>query len=588
MMERQREEPHHYHRHHRPNYSDQQEQLLNYYQHQHQLPHAQQHQLPHPQQHQHAHPQQHQHAHPHQHQYFNPQDPFAGQSQDHQFNYHNNHDNHSSNGTNSQPRSVEPNESFGGSGGGGLFSSNDRKRGRYLSGRVSSPDHMDDAVSVKLYVAPIVRTATDEEIRPLFEPHGSVVEVIFPKDKRSGQQQGYCFVKYATKEEADRAIRALNGQYIVPGEVAPIKVRYADGERERFGKVERDRLGKGEREHPGGGEFVDKLYVGGINKQASKQDIEEVFSPYGHVEDVYIARDALKQSRGCAFIRFSHRDMAVAAMKALNGTFTMKGCDQPLTVRFADPKKRRTGEFRGNYGFGGQNFGPCSQEPMMRPAPNFGDSIGVCNLPNPSYPVQEISINSQSQAFPHTIQPAIGAPHIIEQPIPPVRQPPTQLSQIPLQQTQASQKCLQPPQEAVSEMMKYTHNLEQQETLQIPLESQWTESNTLAVSVTSAAPAVPASPQTADPQECDWSEHSCPDGYKYYYNCTTCESRWEKPDEFTLFQQQLQKQKLPISRQQPCSLSASFCGEELDHTQKDLDHLQIQSETRPVIDPVCI
>lgn len=26
----------------------------------------------------------------------------------------------------------------------------------------------------------------------------------------------------------------------------------------------------------GGGEFVDKLYVGSINKQASKQEIEEV------------------------------------------------------------------------------------------------------------------------------------------------------------------------------------------------------------------------------------------------------------------------------------------------------------------------
>lgn len=34
-------------------------------------------------------------------------------------------------------------------------------------------------------------------------------------------------------------------------EAAPIKVRYADGERERLGKVERGRLVKGEREHPG-------------------------------------------------------------------------------------------------------------------------------------------------------------------------------------------------------------------------------------------------------------------------------------------------------------------------------------------------
>ncbi|KAG2309725.1 hypothetical protein Bca52824_029473 [Brassica carinata] len=36
--------------------------------------------------------------------------------------------------------------------------------------------------------------------------------------------------------------------------------------------------------------------------------------------------------------------MALEAIKALNGLFTMRGSDQPLIVRFADPKKPRLGE----------------------------------------------------------------------------------------------------------------------------------------------------------------------------------------------------------------------------------------------------
>lgn len=34
-------------------------------------------------------------------------------------------------------------------------------------------------------------------------------------------------------------------------------------------------------------------------------------------------------------------------------------------------------------------------------------------------------------------------------------------------------------------------------------------------------------PQSFDTEdlECDWSEHTCPDGDKYYYNCVTCESK---------------------------------------------------------------
>jgi RNA recognition motif-containing protein len=57
------------------------------------------------------------------------------------------------------------------------------------------------------------------------------------------------------------------------------------------------------------------------------------------VDDVYIMRDEQKQSRGCAFIKYPLREMAQAAINALNGNYTMPGCDQPLAVRFADPKR---------------------------------------------------------------------------------------------------------------------------------------------------------------------------------------------------------------------------------------------------------
>ncbi|KAK6941117.1 RNA recognition motif domain [Dillenia turbinata] len=55
-------------------------------------------------------------------------------------------------------------------------------------------------------------------IRPLFEQHGNVIEVIFIKDKRTGKQQGSCFVKFAMLEEAESAIRALHNQLTLPGE----------------------------------------------------------------------------------------------------------------------------------------------------------------------------------------------------------------------------------------------------------------------------------------------------------------------------------------------------------------------------------
>ncbi|XP_022959132.1 flowering time control protein FCA-like isoform X2 [Cucurbita moschata] len=233
-----------------------------------------------------------------------------------------------------------------------------QKRGYPFAGRGSSPDHSDRSSFAKLFVGSVPRTVTEEDIRPLFEEHGNVIEVALIKDKRTGQQQGCCFVKYTTPEEADRAIRNLHNQHTLPGGAGPIQVRYADGEQERLGAVE----------------F--KLFVGSLNKQASEKEVKEIFSPYGVVDDVYLMRDEMKQSRGCGFVKYSQRDMALAAINALNGRFTMGGCDQPLSVRFADPKKPRSGDSRGTPAFGGPGFGSRFQAPGPRPMPNFGEFMG--------------------------------------------------------------------------------------------------------------------------------------------------------------------------------------------------------------------
>ncbi|KAL3639482.1 hypothetical protein CASFOL_017389 [Castilleja foliolosa] len=40
------------------------------------------------------------------------------------------------------------------------------------------------------------------------------------------------------------------------------------------------------------------LFVGSLNKQATEKEVEEIFSPNGRVDEVYLMRDELKQSHG--------------------------------------------------------------------------------------------------------------------------------------------------------------------------------------------------------------------------------------------------------------------------------------------------
>ncbi|PON93153.1 RNA binding protein [Trema orientale] len=597
-----------------------------------------------------------------------------------------------------------------GGGGGGGFSSNyqgppppphlsGQKRGFPFSGRGGSPERFDRRSFAKLFVGSVPRTSTEEDIRPLFEDHGDVVEVALIRDKKTGQQQGCCFIKYATSEEADRAIRALHNQHTLPGGVGPIQVRYADGERERLGAVEY------------------KLFVGSLNKQATEKEVEEIFSQYGRVEDVYLMRDELKQSRGCGFVKYSQREMALAAINALNGSYTMRGCDQPLTVRFADPKRPRPGESRVP-AFGGPGFGPRFQGPGPRPVPNFGDPMRDQIPPNAWHPMSppnmgpsfnanihgsggqlrprsgdmalpvtsglvgshggpadssvlavpsSTSQQSFNQSMPqvapvgqqmsplqkpfqspqqlppplklHPQTPAsysqaqtsvaslqhLGQPHVsysssqtpLNQPLPsqlllgsnglqsisqpqvpqsvasgtvlqsppnlnltlatnpnqlpaapaqqqllqPFQQSPSHLAQMLSQQKQALQASFQSSQQAFSQLQQQLQLMQPsnqglilQQSSQDIKQQQWPGTVPQAVnslpaatasadvpSSTSAAPAVPLTNQAVAPVKCSWTEHTSPDGYKYYYNSVTGESKWEKPEELISYEQQQQR-----------------------------------------------
>ncbi|XP_028753567.1 flowering time control protein FCA [Neltuma alba] len=273
-----------------------------------------------------------------------------------------------------------------------------QKRGFPFSGRGGSPDRFGGESFAKLFVGSVPRTATEEDIRPLFEQHGNVVEVALIKDRKTGQQQGCCFIKYASPDEADQAIKALHNQHILPGGVGPIQVRYADGERERLGAVEY------------------KLFVGSLNKQATVKEVEEIFSKYGRVEDVYLMRDEKKQSRGCGFVKYSHRDMALAAINALNGIYTMRGCDQPLTVRFADPKRPRQGDSR-SPAFGSRfevpgprhpAFGPRFEAPSSIPPFIINDPLGdQASAPTAWRPMHPSNMGPSSNAGMHNLRPPL-------------------------------------------------------------------------------------------------------------------------------------------------------------------------------------
>jgi RNA recognition motif-containing protein len=61
---------------------------------------------------------------------------------------------------------------------------------------------------------------TNEQLRQLFEQHGSVIKVNVATDRETGKSRGFAFVEMADRAEAMNAINALNGHMINGRDIA--------------------------------------------------------------------------------------------------------------------------------------------------------------------------------------------------------------------------------------------------------------------------------------------------------------------------------------------------------------------------------
>jgi RNA recognition motif-containing protein len=65
---------------------------------------------------------------------------------------------------------------------------------------------------MNIYVGNLSFSANDADLKDVFGAYGAVSSSSIIKDKFSGESRGFGFVEMPNKEEADRAIAALNGR----------------------------------------------------------------------------------------------------------------------------------------------------------------------------------------------------------------------------------------------------------------------------------------------------------------------------------------------------------------------------------------
>ncbi|XP_023228030.1 ELAV-like protein 2 isoform X1 [Centruroides sculpturatus] len=179
-----------------------------------------------------------------------------------------------------------------------------------------------------LIVNYLPQAMSQEEIRSLFSSIGEVESCKLIRDKGTGQSLGYGFVNYVRSEDAEKAINTLNGLRL---QNKTIKVSYARPSSEAI---------KGA-----------NLYVSGLPKSMTQQDLEGLFLPFGRIITSRILCDNITEvdvlssppglSKGVGFVRFDQRIEAERAIKHLHNTIP-EGATEPITVKFANNPSNNT------------------------------------------------------------------------------------------------------------------------------------------------------------------------------------------------------------------------------------------------------
>ncbi len=122
---------------------------------------------------------------------------------------------------------------------------------------------------------------------------------------------GAGYIEYADKMSILPAL-ALNGQLLAGH---PVLVKPSESEKNAAAQLAKVQAAMVAAPNP----LESQLRISNVHKDVRERDLEDIFSPFGKIEQLEIQEDAAGGDLGMAAVQFTDVDVARKAMQALNG-----------------------------------------------------------------------------------------------------------------------------------------------------------------------------------------------------------------------------------------------------------------------------
>lgn len=141
-----------------------------------------------------------------------------------------------------------------------------------------------------------------------------------PKNSSAYLSMGFGFVEFKTKEQAEVAIRTLDGKAL-DGHKLQLKLSHRQG----GSTTNKNALAKSNKSN--------KLIIKNLPFEASRKDVLELFGSFGQVKSVRVPKKFDKSARGFAFVEYTLTKEAENAMNQLEGVHLL---GRRLVMQYAE------------------------------------------------------------------------------------------------------------------------------------------------------------------------------------------------------------------------------------------------------------
>jgi len=111
----------------------------------------------------------------------------------------------------------------------------------------------------------------------------------------------------------------------------PILIKASEAEKNFLAKQEGGEEGEAKKPSGPKEKKPDRLYVGNLHVHITEEDLQQVFAPFGDIDNVSVVRDEMGGSKGYAFVKFARVEDAKVALEKLT-SIGLVLMDKPIKV----------------------------------------------------------------------------------------------------------------------------------------------------------------------------------------------------------------------------------------------------------------